>query len=165
MRHSFFLLLALFAFCFSASAAESKLKRYLYLSTPDGAQEGGSGKGILVFDGVQADKLTRHVEKGGQNLLTVKEYGDVDLYVDWCIEAGADSGVWAVPNQTGLSQQGPWTFQVLPFLEQQPLFTLDPQTGSGGSGTGPVKKLGAAAQEVNRGPGDLCASLRKLNAK
>ena len=50
--------------------------------------------GILVFDGVQADKLTPHVEKGGQNLQTIKEYGDVDLYVDWCIEAGADSGVY-----------------------------------------------------------------------
>jgi 3-keto-disaccharide hydrolase len=50
--------------------------------------------GILVFDGVQADKLTPHVEKGGQNLQSVKEYGDVDLYVDWCIEAGADSGVY-----------------------------------------------------------------------
>src|SRR5690349_16599500 len=50
--------------------------------------------GILIFDGVQADKLTPHVEKGGQNLQTVKEYGDVELYVDWCIEAGADSGVY-----------------------------------------------------------------------
>jgi hypothetical protein len=50
--------------------------------------------GILVFDGVQADKLNPHVEKGGQNLQTVKEYGDVELYVDWCIEAGADSGVY-----------------------------------------------------------------------
>jgi hypothetical protein len=35
--------------------------------------------GILIFDGVQADKLTTHVEKGGQNLQTVKEYGDVVL--------------------------------------------------------------------------------------
>ena len=50
--------------------------------------------GILVFDGVQADKLTPHVEKGGQNLQTVKQYGDVELYVDWCVEAGADSGVY-----------------------------------------------------------------------
>jgi hypothetical protein len=48
--------------------------------------------GILVFDGVQADRNTG--EKGGQNLQTVKEYGDVDLYVDWCVEAGADSGVY-----------------------------------------------------------------------
>ena len=50
--------------------------------------------GILIFDGVVADKLTPHVEKGGQNLQTVKEYDDVDLYVDWCIEQGADSGVY-----------------------------------------------------------------------
>jgi hypothetical protein len=50
--------------------------------------------GILVFDGVGADKLTPHVEKGGQNLQTVKEYGDVELYIDWCIEAGTDSGVY-----------------------------------------------------------------------
>jgi hypothetical protein len=48
--------------------------------------------GILVFDGVQANKETG--EKGGQNLQTVKEYGDVDLYVDWCVEDGADSGVY-----------------------------------------------------------------------
>jgi hypothetical protein len=48
--------------------------------------------GILVFDGVQANKDTG--EKGGQNLQTVKEYGDVDLYVDWCVEQGADSGVY-----------------------------------------------------------------------
>jgi len=50
--------------------------------------------GILVFDGAVADSLTPHVEKGGQNLQTIKEYGDVDLYVDWCVEAGADSGVY-----------------------------------------------------------------------
>jgi len=50
--------------------------------------------GVLVFDGVQADKLTPHVEKGGQNLQTIKEYGDIDLYVDWCVEDGADSGVY-----------------------------------------------------------------------
>ena len=50
--------------------------------------------GILVFDGAVADKQNPHVEKGGQNLQTIKEYGDVDLYVDWCVERGADSGVY-----------------------------------------------------------------------
>jgi hypothetical protein len=50
--------------------------------------------GILAFDGVVADKLTPHVEYGGQNLQTIKEYGDIDLYVDWCVEQGADSGVY-----------------------------------------------------------------------
>jgi hypothetical protein len=48
--------------------------------------------GILIFDGVQANKDTG--EKGGQNLQTVKEYGDIELYVDWCVEQGADSGVY-----------------------------------------------------------------------
>ena len=48
--------------------------------------------GVLVFDGVQANKDTG--EKGGQNLQTVKEYGDVEFYVDWCVEQGADSGVY-----------------------------------------------------------------------
>jgi hypothetical protein len=48
--------------------------------------------GILVFDGVGANKETG--EKGGQNLQTVKEYGDVELYIDWCVEDGADSGVY-----------------------------------------------------------------------
>ena len=48
--------------------------------------------GILVFDGVGANKETG--EKGGQNLQTVKEYDDIELYVDWCVEDGADSGVY-----------------------------------------------------------------------
>jgi DNA-binding beta-propeller fold protein YncE len=43
-------------------AAESGLKRYLYLSTPDGAQEGGSGKGILVFDIDDGHRLVRRID-------------------------------------------------------------------------------------------------------
>ena len=62
MRHPIFLLLALLALGFSAPAAESKLKRYLYLSTPDGAQEGGSGKGILVFDIDDGHKFVRRID-------------------------------------------------------------------------------------------------------
>jgi hypothetical protein len=49
--------------------------------------------GILVFDGIDADAATG--EKGGQNLQTIQEYDDVELYVDWCIdEEGSDSGVY-----------------------------------------------------------------------
>src|SRR5207302_321556 len=48
--------------------------------------------------------------------------------------------IWAVAKLTGMQQPGPWTFQILPYLEQAPMFALDPQTGgAGGSGTGPVK--------------------------
>ena len=62
MRHSILLLFALLAFGFSIHAAESKLKRHLYLSTPDGAQEGGSGKGILVFDIDDGHKFVRRID-------------------------------------------------------------------------------------------------------
>ncbi|HXT41336.1 MAG TPA: hypothetical protein VN887_15105 [Candidatus Angelobacter sp.] len=46
----------------SLNAAESGLKRYLYLSTPDGAQEGGSGKGILVFDMDDGHRFVRRID-------------------------------------------------------------------------------------------------------
>src|SRR2546429_4267400 len=46
----------------SLTRAESGLKRYLYLSTPDGAQEGGSGKGILVFDIDDGHRFVRRIE-------------------------------------------------------------------------------------------------------
>ena len=62
MRHSILLLLALLSFGFATTAAESKLHRYLYLGTPDGAQEGGSGKGILVFDIDDGHKFVRRID-------------------------------------------------------------------------------------------------------
>lgn len=43
-------------------AAEPGLKRYLYMSTPDGAQAGGSGKGILVFDIDDGHRFVRRIE-------------------------------------------------------------------------------------------------------
>lgn len=44
------------------AAADSSLKRYLYLSTPDGAQAGGSGKGIIVFDIDAGHRFVRRIE-------------------------------------------------------------------------------------------------------
>ena len=38
--------------------------------------------GALVFDG------------GGKSLCTAKDYGDFELYVDWKILAGGDSGIY-----------------------------------------------------------------------
>jgi hypothetical protein len=46
----------------SLAAADSGLKRYLYLSTPDGAQEGGSGKGILIFDVDDGHRFMRRID-------------------------------------------------------------------------------------------------------
>jgi hypothetical protein len=62
MRHPILLLLALLSWCGSLCAADSKLKRYLYMSTPDGAQEGGSGKGILVFDIDAGHKFVKRID-------------------------------------------------------------------------------------------------------
>jgi outer membrane protein assembly factor BamB len=56
-----FLLLAFLSFPLVAGA-DSGLKRYLYLSTPDAAQEGGVGKGILVFDLDDGHRLVRRIE-------------------------------------------------------------------------------------------------------
>lgn len=42
-------------------AAEPALKRYLYLSTPDASQKGGSGTGILVFDIDDGHRLVRRI--------------------------------------------------------------------------------------------------------
>lgn len=42
--------------------AEAGLKRYLYLATPDAAQSGGSGKGILVFDLDAGHRFVRRLE-------------------------------------------------------------------------------------------------------
>ena len=53
---------AVFFSLVSLSAAESGLKRYLYLSTPDGAQQGGSGNGILVFDIDNGHRFVRRIE-------------------------------------------------------------------------------------------------------
>jgi len=39
--------------------------------------------GVIVFDG-----------KGHEHLCTVKDYGDFELYVDWKIEKGGDSGIY-----------------------------------------------------------------------
>src|SRR5258706_9394518 len=61
MRHLLVLVAGLFSLS-TMQAADSGLKRYLYLSTPDGAQPGGSGKGILVFDIDDGHRFVRRIE-------------------------------------------------------------------------------------------------------
>lgn len=60
MPTKFFLILL----CFSIfnSRGDAELHRYLYVSTPDAAQEGGSGKGILVFDIDHGHKFVRRID-------------------------------------------------------------------------------------------------------
>src|SRR3954469_19890106 len=59
MRRTLLLLLAGFL---STLSGHAELKRYLYLSTPDGAQPGGSGRGILVFDIDNGHRLVRRID-------------------------------------------------------------------------------------------------------
>src|SRR6266576_3174805 len=61
MRNFFHLFLAILSFP-SFAHADSALKRYLYLSTPDGAQPGGSGTGILVFDIDDGHRFVRRID-------------------------------------------------------------------------------------------------------
>ena len=56
------LLVPLFLPSLPTAAADAGLKRYLYMSTPDGAQAGGSGKGILVFDIDNDHRFVRRIE-------------------------------------------------------------------------------------------------------
>jgi hypothetical protein len=61
MRHHLFLFFSILALVVPARA-EPGLKRYLYLSTPDGAQQGGSGNGILVFDIDDNHRFVRRID-------------------------------------------------------------------------------------------------------
>src|SRR3989440_6244849 len=61
MRKPVLCLLAVLSFSF-IGRADSGLKRYLYLSTPDAAQEGGAGRGILVFDVDDGHRFVRRIE-------------------------------------------------------------------------------------------------------
>jgi hypothetical protein len=61
MRNPLALLIALLSLM-SLNAADSGLKRYLYLSTPDASQSGGSGMGILVFDIDDGHRFVRRID-------------------------------------------------------------------------------------------------------
>ena len=56
-----FLILACLAVA-SLRANDPTLKRYLYMSTPDASQKGGSGTGILVFDLDDGHRFVRRID-------------------------------------------------------------------------------------------------------
>jgi len=66
--------------------------------------------GVLVYDG------------GGDSLCTAKDYGDFELYVDWKIGPGGDSGLYL----RGVPQVQIWD------TEHEPYFIHGANTGSGG---------------------------------
>ena len=54
-----FLALALTALAHAAEPAE---KHLLYMASPDGAQPGGSGEGVLIFDIDDGHKFVRRID-------------------------------------------------------------------------------------------------------
>ncbi|MBI3822353.1 MAG: DUF1080 domain-containing protein [Planctomycetes bacterium] len=69
--------------------------------------------GVLIYDG----------KKGGQNLQTVKDYGNFELLVDWKIPPKGDSGIYL----RGQPQVQIWDSSVL-----SGGLAIDKDTGSGG---------------------------------
>jgi len=65
--------------------------------------------GVIVFDGK------------GDNLCTAEDYGDFELYVDWKIESGGDSGIYL----RGSPQVQIWD------TRHEPYFQLGAEKGSG----------------------------------
>lgn len=66
-------------------------------------------EGVIVFDGK------------GQNLCSAKDFGDFELYVDWKIQKGGDSGLYV----RGTPQIQIWD------TEWEPYFKLGSEKGSG----------------------------------
>lgn len=61
-RKTSLVVLAVFLF-FQSLGAEDEIRRYLYMSTPDGAQkEGASGAGVLVFDIDNDHKFVKRID-------------------------------------------------------------------------------------------------------
>jgi hypothetical protein len=94
--------------------------------------------GILINDG-----------KGG-NLATVKDYGNIELYVDWKIEPKGDSGIYLRGNP----QVQIWDSDVLD-TKKNPNFAKDAGKGSGSlwnnkkAGHVPLKKADKTPGEWN----------------
>ena len=97
------LLVALAAFT-SVQAADSGLKRYLYMATPDGAQqEGASGAGVLVFDIDSGHQFVRRIDipslKGGVRGFTPNAARHCAFYsttsrLVGCLDLETDKVLW-----------------------------------------------------------------------
>src|SRR5262245_6560888 len=92
-------------------SAVSAERRYLYMSTPDGAQtEGRSGNGILIFDIDDSHKFLRRIEipsfKEGLrgftgNAQTRRIYFSTTNRRLGCFDLGTDKVVWERQYEAG----------------------------------------------------------------
>lgn len=84
-----------------------------------------------VKDGIihHNPKVNAKGQKSGVSLQTIKDYGDIELYVDWKIEKGGDSGLYLKGNP----QVQIWDSENL-----APSLKADANTGSGGLWNNPI---------------------------
>ncbi|WP_020468742.1 3-keto-disaccharide hydrolase [Zavarzinella formosa] len=97
-----------------------------------------------VKDGIihHNPKVNEKGQKSGVSLQTVKDYGDIELMVDWKIEKAGDSGLYLRGNP----QVQIWDSENL-----SPSLKADANTGSGGLWNNPVP-AGATPQSVGKVP-------------
>ncbi len=104
-------------FCALSAAAEPEpgVKRYLYLTTPDGAQGGGSGSGILVYDIDDGHKLVRRIDvpnmkEGVRGVNACAKTGRLYFTTSkkrlGCIDLKTDKILWEKVYDAGCDQAG-----------------------------------------------------------
>jgi len=108
MSHLRGALLLVAVFAMSALAGEEK--HLLYFTSPDGAQGGGSGTGLLIYDIDSGHKFVRRIEvpsfKGGvrgvcANAITKRLYVSTTSKTLVCIDLLTDKVIWEKVYDTG----------------------------------------------------------------
>src|SRR5690349_3787232 len=100
-----------FALCLFASVAgRAEEKHYIYMTTPDGAQAGGSGEGVLVFDMDNDHAFVRRIDvptfKNGvrgvnASAATGRLYVTMNGFRMVCMDLKTDAVLWEKKYDTG----------------------------------------------------------------
>lgn len=110
MKARLFPLLALLLAAFTATAAEPAEKHLLYLATPDGAQPGGSGAGVLIFDIDDGHKFVRRFDvpifKEGirgfcASAATKRAFYTTTNHTLGCLDLETDKVIWEKKYEAG----------------------------------------------------------------
>ena len=104
------LLIPAIALIFLAASARAEDKHLLYLASPDGAQQGGSGTGVLIFDIDAGHKFVRRIDipsfaEGVRgfcpNAATHRAYYSTTSHTLGCLDLETGAVVWEKRYATG----------------------------------------------------------------
>lgn len=108
---NFFLTIASTLVAFNAGAADSAGEKHLlYMATPDAAQPGGSGTGVIVFDTDHGHRFVRRIDipvfKEGirgfcANAATKRAYYTTTNHLLGCLDLESDKVVWEKRYEVG----------------------------------------------------------------